>query len=231
MVFRQEYLADFVSLDGAALFNLANLLQGNGEPWPAPYAFDYFFICIDTAMKTGSANDGNGVVYVGLTERYNLNEQLPIMWILDYDLMQVGAGKVEPWFQMIWERCRELTTESERHRVVEIGPAYVEDAAAGSILVQNYEGVVEPLPHRWLMEGKDIRAYAVEQYMNSGRVRMTEHAYHKTVLFKELQMNHLWAQLNSFVMGDKEAHKRSDDLLDACVYCASVVSLEWPSAA
>jgi hypothetical protein len=79
------------------------------------------------------------------------------------------------------------------------------------------------------MEGKDVRAYAVEGYMNSGRVRITEHAYNKTVLFKEIQMNHLWMQLNSFVMGDKEAHKRSDDLLDACVYAASVVSRERPA--
>jgi hypothetical protein len=111
---------------------------------------------------------------------------------------------------MIWERCQELTSESERRRVVEIGAAYVEDAAAGSILVENFQGVVEALPSTWLARGKDLRAYAVESYMNSGRV-------------------HLWAQLNSFVMGDKEAHKRSDDLLDACVYCASVVSLEWPA--
>jgi hypothetical protein len=92
----------------------------------------------------------------------------------------------------------------------------------------NDASVSPTLPTTWLARGKDLRAYAVEPYMNSGRVRMTEHAYSKTVLFKELQMNHLWAQLNSFVMGDKEAHKRSDDLLDACVYCASVVSLEWP---
>jgi hypothetical protein len=229
MVFRQEYLAEFVSLDGAALFNLASLLQPDGEPWPVPQAFDYFFVCIDSAMKTGSANDGNGVVYVGLTERYNLEERLPIMWILDWDLMQVGAGKIEPWFEMIWARCQELTSESERRRVVEIGAAYVEDAAAGSILIQNFQGIVEPLPTAWLSRGKDLRAYAVEPYMNSGRVRITEPAYHKTVLFKELAMNHLWAQLNSFVMGDREAHKRSDDLLDAVVYAASVVSLEWPA--
>jgi hypothetical protein len=53
-----------------------------------------------------------------------------------------------------------------------------------------------------LQRGKDLRALAVEKYMNSGRVRITEHAYRKTVLFKELQMNHLWAQLSGFVMGE-----------------------------
>jgi hypothetical protein len=232
MVFRQEYEAEFVSLDGAALFNLANLLQDSGEPWPAPNAFDYFYICIDTAMKTGSANDGNGVVYVGLTERYNPDVLPPIMYILDWDLMQVGAGKIEPWFQMIWERCKEMIgggSFGPGRRVVEVGPAYVEDAAAGTIIIENHEGLVEALPQQWLRRGKDLRALAVERYMNSGRVRITEHAYNKVAIFKELTMNHLWAQLNSFVMGDPEAHKRSDDLLDAVVYCASVASLDWPA--
>ena len=228
MVFRQEYLAEFVSLDGAALFNLANLLQDNGEPWPTPAFFEYFYVCIDSAMKTGSANDGNGVVYVGLTDLHNPDGLQPIMWILDWDLMQVGAGKIEPWFRMIWERCQELIGQQSNRRVLQIGPAYVEDAAAGSILLQVEEAQTRALPHTWLMRGKDLRALSVESYMNSGRARITEHAYRKTDTFKELHMNHLWAQLNSFVMGDKEAHKRSDDLLDACVYCACVASLEWP---
>jgi hypothetical protein len=228
MVFRQEYEAEFVSLDGAALFNLANLLQPDGEPWPEPKVHDLFYIAIDTAMKTGSANDGQAVVYVGLTERYNSEGLPPIMWIIDWDIMQVGAAVIQPWFEMVWRRCQHLTAEGQRRRVVEFGPCYIEDAAAGTILLQSFPGVAEPLPHAWMMEGKDLRCYAVEQYMNSGRVRITEHAHRKTVLFKELQMNHLWTQLNSFVMGDKEAHKRSDDLLDACVYCASVAFREWP---
>jgi len=116
-----------------------------------------------------------------------------------------------------------------RRRVVEVGPAYVEDAAAGTIIIENHEGLVEALPQAWLQRGKDLRALAVERHMNSGRVRITRDAYDKVVTFKDLVMNHLWAQLNSFVMGDPEAHKRSDDLLDACVYCASVASLEWPT--
>jgi hypothetical protein len=231
MVFRQEYEAQFVSLDGAALFDLSHLLQDNGEPWPAPDFLEYFYICIDSAMKTGSANDGNGAVYVGLTELHNPDGLPPVMWILDWDLMQVGAGKIEPWFRMIWERCQELIGQQSNRRVLQIGPAYVEDAAAGSILLQVEEAQTRALPHTWLMRGKDLRALSVESYMNSGRARITEHAYRKTVTFKELHMNHLWAQLNSFVMGDPEAHKRSDDLLDACVYCACVASLEWPAEA
>jgi hypothetical protein len=224
LIFRQEYLAEFTSLDGAALFNLANLLQENGEPWPEPGFFDLFYIAIDTAMKTGSANDGTAVVYVGMTETH---EDPGILWLLDWDVLQVGAGKIEPWFEMVWQRCREITNNPfGKFRV--IGPCYVEDAAAGSILVERFEDRVTALPKTWLQRGKDLRALAIEQYMNSGRVRITEHAYRKTVLFKELEMNHLWAQLSGFVMGDPQASKRSDDLLDACVYCASVACLEQP---
>jgi hypothetical protein len=224
LVWRQEYMAEFTSLDGAALFNLANMLMPNGEPWPEPAFLQLFYCCIDTAMKTGSANDGNGVVYVGVTEA-GVEGQLPVMWILDWDLMQVSAGKIGPWFEMAWARCRELIGK----RTLRIGPCYVEDAAAGSIILETYGARTEALPPSWLAKGKDLRAYAVEGYMNSGRVRMTERAYRKTVQFKELTMNHLWVQLNSFTMGDREASKRSDDLLDATVYCASVACLERPA--
>jgi hypothetical protein len=214
LVWRQEYMAEFTSLDGAALFNLANMLREDGSPWPEPAFFEVFYCAIDTAMKTGSANDGTGVVYVALTE---LHSEIPVMWILDYDLLQVGAGKVGPWFEMVFARCSELCG----NRAQKILPAFVEDAAAGTIILETFGGITKALPATWLRRGKDLRAHAVEAYMNSGRVRMTEHAYYKTVQFKELTMNHLWVQLNSFVMGDKEASKRSDDLLDAAVYCAS----------
>jgi Terminase RNaseH-like domain len=222
LVWRQEYMAEFTSLDGAALFNLANMLQPDGTAWPEPKTFQMFYCAIDTAMKTGSANDGTAVVYVALTETHR--RQNPIMWILDWDLLQVGAGKIGPWFEMVWARCRELTDK----RTLGIGPCFIEDTAAGTIILETYGGKTEPLPSSWLVKGKDLRCYAVEEYMNSGRVRLTERAYLKTVQFKELTMNHLWSQLNGFVMGDREAHKRSDDLLDACVYCASVACLERP---
>jgi Terminase RNaseH-like domain len=222
LVWRQEYMAEFTSLDGAALFNLANMLQPDGTPWPEPGTFQVFYCAIDTAMKTGSANDGTAVVYVALTETHKL--QNPIMWILDWDLLQVGAGKIGPWFEMVWARCRELMGK----RTIRAGPCFIEDAAAGTVILETYDAKTEALPSSWLAKGKDLRCYAVEGYMNSGRVRLTERAYAKTVQFKELTMNHLWSQLNGFVMGDREAHKRSDDLLEACVYCASVACLERP---
>jgi hypothetical protein len=140
-------------------------------------------------------------------------------------VLQVGAGKIGPWFEMVWGRCRELMGK----RTLQVGPCFVEDAAGGTVILETYGGKTQPLPSQWMMLGKDLRCYAVENYMNSGRVRMTERAYTKTVLFKEPTMNHLWAQLNGFVMGDREASKRSDDLLDAVVYAASVACLPRPT--
>ena len=69
---------------------------------------------------------------------------------------------------------------------------------------------------------KDLRAYAVQAYFNGRQVRITEPCYRKTVSFKGVCINHLWTQINSFVLGDREASKRADDLLDAAVYAASV---------
>ena len=102
------------------------------------------------------------------------------------------------------------------------GAIYVEDAASGPILIEKYPQIVEPLPHQWTAEGKDLRAYAVQSFFNGGRVRIAEDCYRKTVSFKGVTINHLWTQLNSFVLGDKEASKRADDLLDASVYAASI---------
>jgi hypothetical protein len=48
------------------------------------------------------------------------------------------------------------------------------------------------------------------------------------VNFKGVRINHLWTQLNSFVLGDKQAAKRADDLLDCAVYAASVAFRQRP---
>ena len=73
-----------------------------------------------------------------------------------------------------------------------------------------------------------MRAYAVQRYFNGGRIRMTKDCYLKTVSFKGVRINDLWTQLNSFVLGDKEASKRADDLLDCAVYAASIAFRQMP---
>ena len=53
-------------------------------------------------------------------------------------------------------------------------------------------------------------------------MKITEFAYDKTVSFKGATRNHLLQQLAQFRIGDKDAHKRSDDLLDAFVYSIAI---------
>jgi hypothetical protein len=230
LTWRQEYLGEFTSLDGAAIFDLTRSLQPNGQPWPAPDFFDMFYVCVDTALKGGVEHDGSACVFVGLTETDAAANggPPPILWILDWSILQIRAGVIEQWFEWIVTRCRELTGEGSGRRYRELGPIWIEDASAGAILLEKFEGQAMALPQTWTRRGKDLRCYDVESYFNSGRVRFTEHAYRKNETFKELRMNHLWSQLNTFVIGDKAASKRSDDLLDAAVYCALVASHPWP---
>lgn len=136
--------------------------------------------------------------------------------------MQVTAGVIEPWLEGVVARAREIMGK----RTLKAGVIYVEDAASGPILIEKYPQFTEALPHQWTAEGKE--AYAAQSFFNGGRVRMTESCYRKSVTFKGVTINHLWTQLNSFVLGDKQASKRADDLLDCAVYAASVAFRQRP---
>ena len=221
LIWRQEFEAEFTSLDAAALIDVAKLLQPNGEPWPEPERLDLVFVVIDSAIKTGAGADGTAALFCGLTGRLSEHRRL---YFLDYDIVQVTAGVIEPWFDGVVIRAREIMGK----RTLMPGAIYVEDAASGPILIEKHPQIVEPLPHQWTAEGKDLRAYAAQAWFNGGQIRITEACYRKTVSFKGVCINHLWTQLNSFVLGDKEASKRADDLLDAAVYAAAAAFRQRP---
>jgi hypothetical protein len=187
IVWRQEFEAQFTSLDAAALIDVTKLLQPDGEPWPEPSYFDFAFVTIDSAIKTGAGADGTAALFCGVTAAYGAE---PRLYFLDYDIVQVSAGVLEPWFNGVVQRAREM-------RTVRAGAIYVEDAATGPILLEKYPGVTEALPSVWTAEGKDVRAYAVQSYFNSGQIRITAPCYQKIVNFKGIRINHLWTQLNS----------------------------------
>jgi hypothetical protein len=90
-------------------------------------------------------------------------------------------------------------------------PIYIEDAAAGSMMLARAPELhidAMPVPSSWTSWGKDLR---------QGRAHMTAAAHGKTSMLKGVERNHLLAQLAGFRIGDKAAHKRADDLLDAFV--------------
>jgi hypothetical protein len=216
LIWRQEFLAEFTSLDSAALIDVTKLLQSDGRPWSDPGHLDTVFVVIDSAIKTGASADGTAALFCGVSGTYTSNK---LLWLLDYDIVQVTAGVIEPWFEGVVARARAITAERPTSSA---GPIFIEDAASGPILIEKYPQVTEALPHQWTSEGKDLRAYAVQSWFNGGHVRITEACYLKTVNFKGITMNHLWTQLNSFALGDKEASRRADDLLDCAVYAASL---------
>ncbi len=222
LVWRQEFEAEFTSLDAAALIDVTRLLQPNGEPWAEPERLDLVFAVVDSAIKTGASNDGTAALFCGVTGHFSPFRRL---WLLDYDIVQVSAGVIEPWFEGVVNRARELMGK----RTLSAGPIYVEDAATGPILLEKFPQATEALPGEWMREGKDLRAYAAQAFFNGGQVRITEPCYRKTVNFKGVRINHLWTQLNSFVLGDREAAKRADDLLDCAVYAASVAFRQRPA--
>jgi hypothetical protein len=125
-----------------------------------------------------------------------------MLWLLDYDIVQVTAGVIEPWFDSVVAPARELFAQ---HHTLGAGQIYVEDAASGPILIEKYPYVTEALPRQWAKEGKDLRAYAAQGFFNGRRVRISEACYGKTVSFKGVTINHLRTQLNSFALGDEEA--------------------------
>jgi hypothetical protein len=152
LVFRQEYEAEFTSLDSAALIDVSKLLQPDGEPWREPERFDSVFVVVDSAIKTGSTADGTAALYCGQTGAYTPGDSR--LWFLDWDIVQVTAGVLEPWLTGVVARAREIMGG----RSLMAGPIYVEDAALGPILLEKFPGVTEALPHQWTMDGKDLRA-------------------------------------------------------------------------
>ena len=166
LVWRQEFEAEFTSLDAAALIDVTKLLQPNGEPWPEPERLELVFVVIDSAIKTGAGVDGTAALFCGVTGHRPEDRRL---YFLDYDIVQVTAGVIEPWFDGVVTRTREIMGR----RTLMPGAIYVEDAASGPILIEKYPQIVEPLPHQWTAEGKDLRAYAVQGYFNGGQIRIT----------------------------------------------------------
>jgi hypothetical protein len=66
--------------------------------------------------------------------------------------------------------------------------------------------------------GKDERALSVSSYHYQGLAKISELAHNKIIVYKGTSRNHLEAQVSGFRIGDKEAARRADDLLDSYVH-------------
>ena len=216
-VYRQEYLAEFVSWGAEAIFNMDKLLV-DGKPVATPVNPDTVYAVIDTAVKTGTEHDGTAVVYFAISPNFGH----PVT-ILDWELLQIEGDLLINWLPMVYERLDELQKETKS--LYPSAGTYIEDRGSGSILLMaaNRRGWgARPIDTKLTQVGKDERAIAVSGYVYQGHVKITDYAYNKTVRFKGADKNHLVNQLSTFRVGDKDRKTRSDDLMDCTTYGISI---------
>ncbi len=214
LVFAQEYEAKWVNWAGVAFFSLDKLLV-DGKPPPMPKRVDAVFAIIDTAVKTGTENDGSGVVYYGLNQ---IGDGHPLT-ILDWDIQQIAGDLLIEWLPSVFMRLNDLAKEC-RAMSGSIG-VWIEDKQSGSILIQaaqRLEMNAYAIDTALTAKGKDERALAASGYVYRGDVKICEPAFEKTTTYKKMNANHLIKQVCGFRLNDKDAGKRADDLLDCFTY-------------
>lgn len=214
LVFAQEYGAEFVDWSGVAFFGLDKLLA-DGLPVDYPPNCDSVFAIIDSATKTGKANDGTAVVYFALNKS---NPFYPLT-ILDWDIIQIEGDLLITWLPGVLARAEALARETGA-RLGSLG-AMIEDKDSGQILLQAAQRKGMPataIPSELTAIGKDERAIKASGHVYPGRVKISRHAFEKVSDFKGTSRNHLVSQVTGFRIGDKDAAKRADDLLDGFCY-------------
>lgn len=217
MVYKQEYLAEFIDWSGVAFFALEYLLQDN-RPVQYPGFCDSVFAVIDSAVKSGSENDGTAVVYFA----YSRFVGTPVT-ILDWDIQQMEGAVLEEWLPSVQSKLEDLAVKCGAR--LGVSGIHIEDKASGTILIQQAErrGLpVHPIDSKLTQFGKDERAVSVSGYVYRGLVKFSDNAYNKVTQYKGSARNHLVAQLVQFRPGDKEHARRADDLLDCFTYGVAI---------
>ena len=213
LVWRQEYEAEFVDWSGAAFFSLPSLLV-NDLPVLTPRNCDAVFAIIDTATKTGKDHDGQAVTYFAL----NKATGIPLT-ILDWDVIQMEGSLLEVWLPTVFQNLEALAIKCKA-RAGSVG-VWIEDKSSGMVLLQQAARrgwAANPIDSKLTAVGKDERAISVSGYVYRGMVKLCQEAFQKVSVYKGTSRNHLIGQVTGFRIGDKDAAKREDDLLDTFCY-------------
>lgn len=219
LVWQQEYLAEFVDFSGVSFFERDKLLL-DGKPVPMPQGVESVFAVIDTAVKEGKEHDATAVGYFALMPAWFDTYKLVC---LDWDLVSVDGAMLEVWIRDVFAMLEHLAKSCKA--VYGSSGAFIEDANSGSILLQQCAlrgWPAEALPAILTMKGKDARAINASSPVYCGKVKFSENAYEKTSTFKDTTRNHMLSQISTFRVGDKDAAKRSDDLLDVFTYAVAI---------
>lgn len=219
-VFAGQYMQTPRPLGGAFFTEDHLLIEGppvqDGKPIKVPVDPMKHQSCVgmvvDTAVKTGKEHDGLGVVYWA----YSQNIGVPLT-ILDWDLTQMDGALLEQWFPNAFAKLETYAKELEAVRGAL--PAFIEDKAAGMVLLQqakNHKWPAQPINSKLTSLGKVERAVNVSGYVFAGKVKLSRHAYEKTSTYKGSTRNHLLSQILAFSPQVKD--QGQDDLLDCWTY-------------
>jgi hypothetical protein len=199
---------------GTSFFDVQNVLV-DGEAIDAPAHCDAVFVTIDTAVKTGSNNDGTCAVFWAFHER-----GVHKLTVLDYEILQIEGSLLEVWMPTVFDRL-EGFAQSCGARRGSLG-AFIEDKASGMILLQQgarYGWDVTPIDSKLTAVGKDERAISVSGYVHSGLVKLAHTAYDRVCVYKGATKNHFLTQVFDFRLGVRD---QSDDGLDAFCYGVAI---------
>lgn len=218
LVFAQEYGAEFVDWSGVAFFGIDKLLA-NGLPVDWPNHCDAVYAVVDSATKTGKANDGTAVTYFAIIKSNPFYQLV----VLDWDIIQIEGDLLINWLPGVLSRL-EVLAGATGAQLGSLG-AFVEDKDSGQILLQaaNRKSMrVTAIPSTLTAIGKDERAIKASDHVYPGRIKISKAAFEKVTDFKGTVRNHFVAQVTGFRIGDKDAAKRADDLLDTFTYGVSI---------
>lgn len=217
LVYSQEYEAEFVDWSGVAFFSPDKLLE-DGAPIPWPTSCDAVYAVVDSATKTGSDNDGTAVAFWAISR----HKTRPLL-LLDWDIIQIEAALLEVWLPSVFVSLEEMARKCGA-RAGALG-VWIEDKDSGQILLQQSRRKqlkVHAIDSGLTSLGKDGRAISVSGYVYNCKVGFSDVAYNKTLQYKGTTRNHMLSQVTGFRVGDKDAAKRADDLLDTFTYGVSL---------
>jgi hypothetical protein len=207
LVYRQEFLAEFVDWGGDAFFDISKMLVKNA-PVEYPQHVEYVVATIDTAVKDGQENDGTAVCFWAVN-KYGKGAPLTL---LDWDIVQVTGNLLIDWLPGIYTTLEELAVKCKARYGT--GGCFIEDKISGTILLQQSAVLgyqTTPIPGKITDKGKDGRALGVSGYYHREQIKIHEVAWNRTKNYKGEEKNHLLDQIKKFYLADK-------DLLDAFVY-------------
>jgi phage terminase large subunit-like protein len=223
LVWRQEYLAEFVDWDENAVFNYNHFKIVPNIDYKE---YDTVYITCDTAIKGGSQHDGTAICIWGTKVKMVFDSGfhrtvVDKLTLLDWDLFNLDGNMIESKLIPVVE---DLKTRSKFVKI------FIEDKGSGSIVIQNlvqkYGSLVyalgsEKSKDKFLTHySKGDRALACTPFTSSldpsrRKVEISEFANEKKVLYKNQLKNHLKDQLSTFNLHD---NNQADDCVDAFCY-------------